>query len=147
MDNIEDVVLVDPENRILDLIDFIEYLNKAIEELKHSKEMSEKYLSSYFETRNDGSITHKFKNKKITFKNDYSYSVDMNKYDIYLNGIDKIDNKFQVIKEVYAFKVDKKELKNLEHYGSDMDRYLSSSFIVIKPSKMNVKITTSKEDI
>lgn len=141
MDKIEDL------GRTLNLI------NYQIAELKEIKEKLERNViellgRAKFITDDEGKIImtdivhigvkqHVVGKFKFKIKTDYNVSVNKEEYEVIKSNL---NNEFNPVVEKTSYSVNNKVLKELERYGSSVDKELVGKFIVETPAKAYVSI-------
>jgi len=139
--------LSDPSHIIKDLIVHIQACNAEIERLNIDKQRSEQKLKEMLGHTKHGSHTHEFLDYKITITTGSNLTLDKNKFYDYLTGDDKIDARYEVVKPVTTYELNKKAITNLEMFGSQHDIALKNKFVKQTEKKLHVRIQKIEPDI
>lgn len=137
----------DPSDVISDLISHIRLCNHEIEQFNIDKQKSEQQLKILLEHQKEGAGTYQHKNYKITVTTGRNFSLDKDKYADYLMGLDRIDSRYTIAKQITKFELNIKAIKTLELYGTQKDRELMNSFISSSEKKLHVSIKELHDEI
>ena len=125
---------------VKDLIDHIQQCNDDISSLSLAKQHSEHKLKDMLCHTKHGSHTHEFLDYKITITTGSNFTLDKNAFYEYLTGHEKIDSKFDIVKQITKYDINPKAIKNLDMFGTNRDIALKDTFIKQNEKKLHVKI-------
>jgi hypothetical protein len=135
---------LDNDNIVNDLIAHIKMCAHEIKQYSNAKEQSEHKLKEIFKHEKNGSSTYKTNNHKITITTGLNYKLNIKKYLSLLDAPEKIDPKFELVKQVTTYELNKTAIKDLDYFGSNQDKYLKSLFIEESPKKLHIKLEDIK---
>lgn len=130
----------DTTHVIKDLIKHILQCSHDIEQLNLAKQSSEAKLKDMLCHNKHGAHTHEFLDYKITITTGSNITLDKNAFYNYLTGDTKIDERYQVVKPVSSYEINKKAITNLDMFGTQADIALKNKFIKYSEKKLHVKI-------
>lgn len=137
----------DSSHIIKDLIIHIQQCNYSLDTLSKSKYEAELKLKDMLQHTKHGAHTHEFQDYKITITTGSNLTLDKNAFYDYLTGEHKIDARYEVVKPVSHYEVNKKAISNLDMFGSQEDIALKNKFIKQTEKKVHVKIIKVEPDI
>jgi hypothetical protein len=129
--------LADKHHAIKDIIVTLEAVNYQIAELKRIKEAQEDKLKTLFNHTKEGQETYVFERYKVEISTGYNYRLNIKKY---LEFRELLDPKFDPVKEVVKYELNKKLIKDCEEYGTFDDKDALSAFVEKNDKKLSVKI-------
>ena len=138
--------VTDNTHRIKDLIIHIQQCNHDINQLQIDKQKSEEQLRGIFSHNKEGAATYAADRFKVTITTGLNYKFDKKKYLELMKAPEKIDPKFQLVKEVVELQLNKKAIRECDEYGTPQDRYLKSLFITTSEKKLHVSIKDVKDE-
>lgn len=135
---------IDPSHLIKDLIVHIQQCSHDIERISLDKQASEQRLKEMLGHTKHGSHTHEFLDYKITVTTGSNFTLDKNAFADYLMGDRKIDSRYDVVKPVSSYEINKKALTNLDMFGSQADIELKNKFIRQSDKKLHIRIVKNE---
>ena len=138
--------VLDQTDQIKELITHIKQCAFKIDELQGDKEGSEAKLRELLQHDKDGASTYDVAGHKVVVTTGLNYKFDKKKYLELLNAPEKIDPRFQLVKEVTELQINKKAIKDCDQFGSPQDRYLKSLFITTTDKKLHISIKEPKNE-
>lgn len=136
-----DGIKVNNDDLIQELINNIAFADSEIEEWKKTKQLMNERLSEFLGHNKDGSHTHHFRNYNITVTTGWNYKLDAAKYVDYAM---LINPKFDPVRVITKYELNKKRIKDCETYGSNDDLRLLSEFCIKSPKKLHIKISAKQ---
>ncbi len=130
----------DSTHIIKDLIVNIQRCSSEIDRLNLDKQSFEERLKDMLCHTKHGAHTHEFLDYKITITTGSNLTLDKNAFYEYLTGAHKIDDRYEVVKPVSSYEINKKAITNLDMFGSQEDIVLKNKFIKYSEKKLHVKI-------
>lgn len=142
-------VQIDVKEKIEELIKDLEHVNYHIAQLAIDKSALEKKLLEYTkrvtygesgditDISHEGQKSHVYGKYRVTIKTDYIYTLNKDEYSIYKQYVPKGLNPVQ---ETTKYEVNKRIFRDAHKYASNDELNAMYKFIVLKPSKPNVKI-------
>lgn len=137
---------VDVKDGVDDLISHIKMCDHVIKVTQAEKQKSEAKLREIFDHKIDGAATYDHGNYKVTITAGLNYKFNKKKYLELLNAPEKIDPKFQIVKQVTEYQLNKKAIRELDYFGSPQDKYLKSLFVTTSEKKLHVAIKEVKNE-
>jgi hypothetical protein len=137
----------DSTETIKSLIFHIEECAHQIARYNTEKQRSEEMLKDMLCHTKHGAHTHEFLDYKITITIGSNLTLDKNAFYEYLTGAEKIDARYEVVKPVSSYELNKKAITNLELFGSQEDIALKNKFIRATEKKLHVKIVKADKPI
>ncbi len=134
---------VDNSDLIQELINGIALAGAEIAEWNRTKQSLNQQLSEFLDHDKDGSHTHHFRNYSITVTTGWNYKLNAAKYVEYAM---LINPKFDPVRIVTKYELNKKRIKDCELYGSGDDLTFMSEFCVKTPKKLHVKIAVNSSN-
>lgn len=116
-------------------IEYLKFINKRLEHWNNLKAKTNNEIAEYL--KHDfalGSKTYEKDDHKITITTGFNYKLDTKKYDALK---DKIPFDIVSVKTKYDLK--DSEIRSIEKYGSQEDKYLLSQLITSTPKKLHIK--------
>jgi hypothetical protein len=130
----------DSTETIKSLIFHVEECAHRIAHYNIEKQRSEEKLKEMLCHTKHGAHTHEFLDYKITITTGSNLTLDKNAFYEYLTGLKKIDSRYDVVKPVSSYEINKKAIKNLEMFGSNDDIELMNKFIKRTDKKLHIRI-------
>ena len=122
------------------LIKHINLCNDMTEMLAAAKAVSEKDLATLLDHNKIGAHTHTFDFWNITITTGLNYKMNIDRYIESLSAVDKIDDRFPIVKQVTKFELNNKAIRDCELFGTQQDNAIKDAFLSATPKKLHVKI-------
>ncbi len=135
-----DTIEIDIDARLVDVIQHIKLLKCRINQLNKDKQKCEEFIRRWFDHPEEGSIKYDFMDKKLTITTGYNYTFNKLSHGDYLLSDRRINPRFDPVKQVIKFELNKKTIRNCEEFGSPEDKLLMSSFVKATPKKLHITI-------
>lgn len=128
--------------RILDLIKHWKLLKFKIQQLENDKQETEKQLRELLDHPEvDGSKSYKHSNHTVRITTGLNHTLDKTQFE---RLKDIVKPKFNPVKEIMKYEINKKALRDCLEFGTQDDKFLQSQFIISTPKKLHIAIV---EDI
>ena len=137
-----DDITIDNSHLIKQSIVLIQRYNYELKNLQQDKADEEARLRDLLDHTKDGAHAHHFDKYKITITAGYNYTLDTEKYRDYVM---LIDPKFDPVRVVTKYELNKKTIKDCELYGGNDNLLVMSKFCTKTPKKLHVKIEVCDE--
>lgn len=139
--------VVDSTHIIKDLIVNIQRCSSEIERLNLDKQSCEERLKDLLCHTKHGAHTHEFLDYKITITTGSNLTLDKNAFYEYLTGEHKIDARYEVVKPISSYELNKKAITNLDMFGSQEDIALKNKFVRQTEKKLHVRIVKNEPKV
>ena len=130
--------------RVSDLIKHWKLLKYKIAELDDDKQATERQLRELLNHPElDGSKTYKHDDHSIRITTGLNHTLDKKTYE-QIKGT--LNPKFDPVKEVVKYEINKKVLRDCLEFGTQTDKYMQSQFIISTPKKLHIAIEEPKNE-
>lgn len=132
------------QGRISDLIKHWKLLKFKMSELDDDKQATERQLRELLDHPElDGSKTYKHDDHSIRITTGLNHTLDKKTYE-QIKGT--LNPKFDPVKEVVKYEINKKVLRDCLEFGTQTDKYMQSQFIISTPKKLHISIEEPKNE-
>jgi len=126
------------------LIDNIKKCTQEIKLLSEEKKTYEEKLKEALNHKNiDGSKTYRHKDLSIKITTGLNHIVDVEKYN---NFKHLLNEKFNPVKEVIKYELNKKTIRDCYKNGTDKDIWYLSKFLTSSEKKLHISLTDKKKE-